>query len=155
VGIAAASTMTRAAREAQLYAEFRDVFGTKIGEWALANQQVRDLIHEAQRCLAGAYKIYALFQELGGRLQPGLVSDEPLEIRRKRFLLRELIIIQKLVTAYDSVDVLRKGVSIFGGHGVIEDFCSLPRIFRDATVNELWECKGSSFNWIANKNKSR
>jgi hypothetical protein len=68
-----------------------------------------------------------------------LASDEPLEIRRRRFLLRELIIIQKLVTAYDAVDILRKGISIFGGHGVIEDFCSLPRIFRDAVVNELWE----------------
>ena len=139
VGIANAANITRAAREAQLYAEFRDVFGAKIGEWALANQQVRDLVHEARRCLAGVCKIYALFQELGGRLQPGLASDEPLEMRRKRFLLRELIIIQKLVTAYDSMDVLRKGISIFGGHGVIEDFCSLPRIFRDAAVNELWE----------------
>ena len=139
VGTASAASMTRAAREAQLYAEFRDVFGAKIGEWALANQQVRDLVHEAQRCLAGLCKIFALFQELGGRLQPGLASDEPLEIRRRRFLLRELIIIQKLVTAYDAVDILRKGISIFGGHGVIEDFCSLPRIFRDAVVNELWE----------------
>ena len=139
IGIASAANMTRAAREAQLYAEFRDVFGAKIGEWAMANQQVRELVHEAQRCLAGVCKIYALFQELGGRLQPGLASDEPLEMRRKRFLLRELIIMQKLVTAYDSVDVLRKGISIFGGHGVIEDFCSLPRIFRDAAVNELWE----------------
>ena len=139
ISIASAADMTRAAREAQLYAEFRDVFGAKIGEWALANQQVRDLVHEARRCLAGVCKIYALFQELGGRLQPGLASDEPVEMRRKRFLLRELIIIQKLVTAYDSVDALRKAISIFGGHGVIEDFCSLSRIFRDAAVNELWE----------------
>lgn len=44
-----------------------------------------------------------------------------------------------MVTAFDAVDVLRKGISIFGGHGVIEDFCSLPRVFRDAAVNELWE----------------
>ncbi|MEJ2164768.1 MAG: acyl-CoA dehydrogenase family protein [Desulfobacterales bacterium] len=139
IGISSAANMTRAAREAQIYAEFRDVFGVKIGEWALANQQVRDLVHAAQRCLAGLCKIFALFQELGGRLQPGLASDEPLEMRRRRFLLRELIIIQKLVTAYDAVDALRKGISIFGGHGVIEDFCALPRIFRDAAVNELWE----------------
>jgi len=139
IGISSAADITRAAREAQLYAEFRDVFGTKVGEWAMANQQVRDLVHEAQRCLAGVCKIYALYQELGGRLQPGLASDEALEIRRRRFLLRELIIMQKLVTAYDSVDALRKAISIFGGHGVIEDFCSLPRIFRDAAVNELWE----------------
>ena len=47
VGIASAAGMTRAAREAQLYAEFRDVFGSKIGQWALANQQVRDLVHES------------------------------------------------------------------------------------------------------------
>jgi alkylation response protein AidB-like acyl-CoA dehydrogenase len=139
VGISSAAGMTRAARESQLYAEFRDVFGAKIGEWALANQQVRNLVHEAQRCLAGLCKIFALFQELGGRLQPGLISEEPLEIRHRRFLLRELIIIQKLVTAYDAVDILRKGISIFGGHGVIEDFCSLARIFRNAGVNELWE----------------
>ncbi|MEJ2640732.1 MAG: acyl-CoA dehydrogenase family protein [Desulfosarcinaceae bacterium] len=139
IGISSAADITRAAREAQLYAEFRDVFGMKIGQWALANQQVRDLVHEAQRCLAGMGKIFALFQELGGRLQPGLASEEALEIRRRRFLLRELIIIQKLVTACDSVDALRKGISIFGGHGVIEDFTALPRIFRDAAVNELWE----------------
>jgi alkylation response protein AidB-like acyl-CoA dehydrogenase len=139
IGISSAANITRAAREAQLYAEFRDVFGVKIGQWALANQQVRDLVHEAQRCLAGLCKIYALFQELGGRLQPGLASEEALARRRRRFLLRELVIMQKLVTASDAVDALRKGISIFGGHGVIEDFCSLPRIFRDAAVNELWE----------------
>ena len=139
VGISSAANMTRAAREAQLYAEFRDVFGAKIGEWALANQQVRDLVHAAKCCLAGLCKIYSLFQELGGRLQPGMASDEGLETKRRRFQLRELIIIQKLVSAYDAVDALRKGISIFGGHGVIEDFCSLPRIFRDAVVNELWE----------------
>jgi len=139
IGISSAASITRAAREAQLYADFRDVFGAKIGQWALANQQVRDLVHEAQRCLAGLCKIFALYQDVGGRLQPGMASNEPLEARRKRFLLRELIIMQKLVTAYDAVDALRKGISIFGGHGVIEDFCSLPRIFRDVAVNELWE----------------
>ncbi len=35
--------------------------------------------------------------------------------------------------------MIRKAISLFGGHGVIEDFSSLPRLFRDATVNELWE----------------
>jgi alkylation response protein AidB-like acyl-CoA dehydrogenase len=139
IAITNAATMTRAAREAQLYSEFREVFGAKIGEWALANQQVRDLVHEAQRCLAGLLKMFALYQSLGGRLQPGLASDEPTEMQRRRFLLRELIIIQKLVTSYDAVNNIRKGISLFGGHGVIEDFTALPRLFRDAMVNELWE----------------
>jgi hypothetical protein len=30
-------------------------------------------------------------------------------------------------------------MSLFGGHGVMEDFSALPRLYRDAAVNELWE----------------
>jgi len=30
-------------------------------------------------------------------------------------------------------------MSIFGGHGVMEDFSSLPRLYRDSAINELWE----------------
>jgi ribonuclease G len=33
----------------------------------------------------------------------------------------------------------RLGVSAFGGHGVIEDFSSFPRMLRDGIVQELWE----------------
>ena len=61
------------------------------------------------------------------------------EARKRRFEVRELIMLQKIVSASDSVDLLRTAMSIFGGHGVIEDFSSLPRLFRDAMVNELWE----------------
>lgn len=51
----------------------------------------------------------------------------------------EIILLQKVVTAYEAVDVIRSSMSIFGGHGVMEEFSSLPRLFRDAAVNELWE----------------
>ncbi len=139
VAISSASTMTRAARESILYSQFRDVFGKKICQWPLGAGQLRDLVDAAQKTTAGAFKVYDLFIRLGGKLQAGLGSKEPLETRKQRFNLRELIILQKLVSAYDAVDVIRKAMSIFGGHGVIEDFSSLPRLFRDATVNELWE----------------
>jgi putative acyl-CoA dehydrogenase len=139
VAISSASAMTRAARESILYSQFRDVFGKKIYEWPLAAGQLRDLVDTAQKTTAGTFKVYDLFIRLGGKLQAGLGSKEPLETRKLRFNLRELIILQKLVSAYDAVDAIRKAMSIFGGHGVIEDFSSLPRLFRDATVNELWE----------------
>lgn len=139
VAISSASAMTRAARESVLYSQFRDVFGKKICEWPLGAGQLRDLVDAAQRTTAGAFKVYDLFIRLGGKLQAGLGSKEPRETRKQRFNLRELIILQKLVSAYDAVDVIRKAMSIFGGHGVMEDFSSLPRLFRDATVNELWE----------------
>jgi len=139
VAISSASAMTRAAREALLYSQFRDVFGRKIYQWSLAAKQLQDLVEAAQRTAAGLFKVYDLHIRLGRRLQAGLDSSEPMEVRRRRFDLRELIILQKMCTALETVDVLRKAISIFGGHGVIEDFSSLPRLFRDAMVNELWE----------------
>jgi len=139
VAASSAATMTRVAREAMLYSRFREAFGKKVCDWPLAAGQLRHIEHAAQRTTAGAFKVYDLFIRLGGRLQAGLASKEPLAIRKQRFDLRELIILQKLVSAYETTDVIRKGMSIFGGHGVIEDFSSIPRLFRDATVNELWE----------------
>jgi hypothetical protein len=131
--------MLRAAREASLYSEFREAFGQRIGEFPLAAKQLRDVTRTAQRSTAGAFKIYDLYLRLGKRLQGGLGASKSGEEEKARFNLRELIIIQKLVTAYEAVDVIRKAISLFGGHGVIEDFSALPRLFRDATVNELWE----------------
>jgi len=139
VGVSSAAAMMRAAREALLYSEFRDVFGKKICQFPLAVRQVRDLVDAAQRATAGLFKIYDLFIRLGKKLRGGLVSKESDERRKLHFNLRELIIIQKFVVAYETTDILRKAISIFGGHGVIEDFSSLPRLFRDAMVNELWE----------------
>lgn len=34
---------------------------------------------------------------------------------------------------------MREAISVFAGHGVMEEFSSLPRIFRDVAVNEQWE----------------
>lgn len=57
----------------------------------------------------------------------------------KRFDIRELIMLQKMATAWDCTDVIREAMSIFGGHGVMEDFSALPRLYRDSAINELWE----------------
>lgn len=139
VGMSSASGMLRAAREALMYSQFRDVFDMKLGQFPMAARQVGDLVETARRTTAGAFKVYDLFIRLGRKLQPGLKSGEPQEIMRKRFDLRELILLQKALTAYESVDVIRKAMSIFGGHGVMEEFSSLPRLYRDSAVNELWE----------------
>lgn len=139
VGISSGAGMIRAAREAQMYSEFRDVFGRKIYQFPVAANQLQKILDAARRTTAGAFKIYDLFLRLGKKLQPGLKSDEPVEILKQRFNLRELILLQKVTTSYEAVDVIRNAISLFGGHGVIEDFTSLPRLLRDAIVNELWE----------------
>src|SRR5690625_7719873 len=65
--------------------------------------------------------------------------DRSLATKKSQFKLRELILFQKVKAAEDTVDTIRPSISLFGGNGVIEDFSSIPRLFRDAMVNELWE----------------
>jgi alkylation response protein AidB-like acyl-CoA dehydrogenase len=139
VGLSAAASMTRAAREAKAYAGFRQAFGVNIDSFPMVKNQLDTLECYAKRTTAGAFRIYRDFLGLPDGLKGGLLSDEPEAIRKKRFLIRELIMLQKITASYDATDMLRLAMSIFGGHGIMEDFSSLPRLFRDAAINELWE----------------
>jgi alkylation response protein AidB-like acyl-CoA dehydrogenase len=139
VGLSAAAFMTRAVREAKKYAEFRQAFGLSIGQFPLVAVQLSRIDHTAKRTTAGAFKLYRDFLSLEGGLKGGLSADEPEAARKKRFDIRELIMLQKMAASWDSTDVIREAMSIFGGHGVMEDFSSLPRLYRDSAINELWE----------------
>ena len=68
-----------------------------------------------------------------------LQKIEDLVERRRRYRLRELIMLQKIVVAHQAPEMIRVAISFFGGHGIMEDFLSLPRFHRDAMINELWE----------------
>jgi alkylation response protein AidB-like acyl-CoA dehydrogenase len=139
VGLSGAATMTRAAREATQYSNFRDAFGVKIGSLPMVAAQITRLQKNARRSTAAAFKIYKRFLELDGKVKVSLNMKEPQQLRKKRFDVRELVMLQKITCSWDAVDQLRTACSIFGGNGVIEDFSALPRLYRDATVNELWE----------------
>ncbi|WP_404328986.1 acyl-CoA dehydrogenase family protein [Mesobacillus maritimus] len=139
IGIACAGFMLRAYREASLYSDFRTVFGKKVKDYPLSARKLKYIKNAAQRTTAGAFKIYDLFLKLEKPLNPGIKSEQPMEIRKQLFNLRELVLLQKMCTTNEGADVLREAISIFGGHGVMEEFSSLPRIFRDVVVNEQWE----------------
>ncbi|MFC1707615.1 acyl-CoA dehydrogenase family protein [Planctomycetota bacterium] len=139
VGIAAAASMTRAVREARRYGEHREAFGQPIAHFPMVAGQLARMERFSRRTVAGAFKLYGAYLGLAGGLRGGLASEEPLEARRQRFLVRELIMLQKIAAALDATDVIRSALSVFGGHGVMEDFSALPRLYRDAAVNELWE----------------
>ena len=139
VGLSGAANMTRAVREARMYSELRDAFGLKISRFPMVEAQLKNMENFARRTTAGAFKLYRDFLGLEGGVRGGIVTDEPESIKKKRFDVRELIMLQKITASWDTVDVLRTAMSIFGGHGVMEDFSSLPRLYRDAAVNELWE----------------
>ncbi len=139
VGLSGAASLTRAAREVRRYSEFREAFGQPIAQFPMAASQIERLEKHARRSTAGAFKIYKLFLELDGKVKTAIDSKEPPEIQRKRFNVRELVMLQKITASWDAVEQLHTAISLFGGHGVIEDFSALPRLYRDAVVNELWE----------------
>jgi len=139
VGLSAAAYMTRAVREAEKYISFRDAFGLKLNQFPLVVVQLNRIKQTACRTTAGAFKLYRDFLKLEGGLKGSQGSDEPLPTRRRRFNIRELIMLQKIAASWDCTDVIREAMSLFGGHGVMEDFSSLPRLYRDSAINELWE----------------
>ncbi len=139
VGLCGAATMTRAAREAKMYSEFRTAFNRKIENFPMVAAQLAELDQTARRTTAGAFKIYRKFLQLEGKVKTAINPAEPLELQKKRFDVRQLVMLQKISASRDAVDQLRLAMSIFGGHGVMEDFSSIPRLYRDAAVNELWE----------------
>ena len=139
VGLSAAAFMTRAVREAKKYAGFREAFDMKIEKFPMLANQLQGIDISARRTTAAAFKLYRDSLSLEGGLKGGLITDESLEMKKKRFAVRELIMLQKITASWDCTDVIRIAMSVFGGHGVMEDFSSLPRLFRDSAINELWE----------------
>jgi alkylation response protein AidB-like acyl-CoA dehydrogenase len=136
VGLASAAYMTRAVREAAGYARFREAFGMPIEQYPMVQAQLEDVTRAARRTTAGAFQVHRLFHEAGG-LSPR-IDPSPAE-RRRIFEARELVMLQKFVASEDSTWAIREAMGVLGGNGVVEDFSSLPRLFRDSAVNEIWE----------------
>jgi len=137
IGLSSAATMMRAVREAEKYAEIREAFGKQINKFPALASQLRVMDKYAKRTTAAAFKIYQRFYKLEGKLEHDF--DKENDKKQNYFDVRILIMLQKITASWDAVDVIRSAISVFGGNGIVEDFSSLPRLFRDACVNELWE----------------
>jgi len=139
-GMAAAGL--RAAREATWYAEFRSAFSFPVAQFPFVQNQLAELNGFARRSAAGVFKMFGEFLALGETLPAGLReldAIEDLTERKRRFRLRELVLLQKITAAWEAPQMLRLAMSVYGGHGVMEDFTALPRLLRDAFIMELWE----------------
>ncbi|MBD3228795.1 MAG: acyl-CoA dehydrogenase [Candidatus Lokiarchaeota archaeon] len=142
IAIGTAAAGLRGAREAYLYAQFREAFGVSIDNFPMMTNQINRLNNFAKRTAAGCFKIYKEFIDLGETFKAGLkelMTIDDLYLRKRWFRLRELILLQKIVLAYKGPEIIRLGISFFGGHGIMEDFSAAPRLVRDAFIMELWE----------------
>jgi len=139
VSISNAATNLRAAREARLYAEFREVFGRPVAGYPIGAAWLARIERTARRTLAALFAVYSELIALEGRLTAGLPRDEDLDLRRRKLRLRIAIMLQKITTTQDTIDLVHRAVSFLAGHGVMECFSALPRLLRDAYINEQWE----------------
>ncbi len=139
VGATCAGSMVRAVRDAKSYAGFREAFGRRINQFPLLVNQLERLEAQAQRAVAGAFKLFDLFLKTGGKFTTKLNPAETPEQKRLRLLVRELVLLAKMYTSKISTEVIHDAMAVFGGHGVMEDFTVLPRLYRDSNINELWE----------------
>jgi alkylation response protein AidB-like acyl-CoA dehydrogenase len=142
VAFGMAAGALRVAREAILYAQYREAFGVPVSLFPLMINQINELNHYAMRTAAGTFKVYSEYIHFDEQLISGIRDMEKidnLEERKRRFRLRALIMLQKIVVADEAPKMIRLAISFFGGHGVMEDFLSLPRLHRDAMIMELWE----------------
>jgi len=142
VAFGMAAGALRVAREATLYAQFRTAFEIPVASFPMMINQINELNDYAKRTVAGAFKVYSEFIHFGEELISGirdLEKIDDLEERKRRFRLRELIMLQKIVVADEAPAMIRRAISFFGGHGIMEDFLSFPRLHRDSMIMELWE----------------
>ncbi len=139
VSVGNAATALRAAREAKMYAQFRTVFGRRVIDLPLSARDIEYLERRAKEMTAGLYRTYSLYLSLGAKLTAGLPRDTDLQLRKRKFQLRILIMLQKITTAKDATLLTHRAMSILAGNGMIEDFSALPRLYRDSVINEQWE----------------
>ncbi|MGB5809040.1 MAG: acyl-CoA dehydrogenase family protein [Polyangiales bacterium] len=139
-GLGAGAYLIRASREAQRYAEWRTAFGVKIERFGLVKRQLAEIDRGATRNIASGFKMQKEVTELAELDKADAPCADEVVEKKRRFRIRMLIMLHKLVVSADSARLTETAMSIFGGHGLMEDFSSIPRVYRDAVVlNGAWE----------------
>jgi alkylation response protein AidB-like acyl-CoA dehydrogenase len=127
--IAAAGGRRRATREARAYAGFRRAFGQRLADHPLVAASLARLERRADEVEAGALSVVDAW--LDALAHP---SDQA-----KKLWARILISIAKAVSAREAVPDAYEAMMVLGGNGIEEQFCALPRLWRDAAIMETWE----------------
>ena len=117
---------TMAARAARAYARFRTAFGRSIGELPLVRAEVERVTREAEEVEAGTLATTARW------LTAGAADDEDR-------LVRLLVGLTKRRVTTRATRIVHDAMMVLGGNGIEERFSPLPRLLRDAVINETWE----------------
>ncbi len=124
-----AATMRRAVAEALHHAAHRYAFGKRLLEQPLMRNVLADLCLEAEAATA-----------LSLRLARGF-DESPHDEGQRRFT-RLATAVGKYWITKRAVAVVAEALEALGGNGYVEE-SPLPRLYRDAPLNSIWEGSGN------------
>ena len=127
--VAAASFARRATREAHAYASFRQAFGRPLADHPLLAASLREISTIADRAEAGAF----------ATVDTWVAAFQHPQDQERAVWARVLVSLAKAITTRRAPGHVYSAMMIFGGNGVEERFCALPRLWRDAAILETWE----------------
>jgi putative acyl-CoA dehydrogenase len=127
--IGSASLMRQAVCQAIVHCDQREAFGRNLSRQPLMMNVLADLAIESEAALVLMMRLARLFEKSA--------SDEQAEL-----LARILTPIAKYWVCKRAVYLANEAQECLGGAGYVEEFI-LPRIYREAPVNAIWEGSGN------------
>jgi len=126
--IGSSALMRRGLTEVLHHIKYREVFGKKLVDQPLMQNVVADLCLESEASLAMTYRTALCLENR--------TKEE------ERLLLRLLTPIGKYWITKRSIPFLGEAMECLGGNGYVETGV-LPRLYREAPVNAIWEGSGN------------
>jgi putative acyl-CoA dehydrogenase len=127
--LASAASLRRAVAEATHHAQYRFAFGRRLIEQPLMKNVLADLCLESEAATAMALRLARGFDEAPD-------SDE----RRK--WVRIATALGKYWITKRAIAATAEALECIGGNGYVEE-SPMPRLYRDAPLNSLWEGAGN------------
>jgi putative acyl-CoA dehydrogenase len=124
-----AATMRRAVAEATHHAAHRQAFGKRLLDQPLMRNVLADLCIEAEAATALALRLARGFDE------------SPHDEGQRKFT-RLATAVGKYWITKRAVAVVAEALECLGGNGYVEE-SPLPRLYRDAPLNSIWEGSGN------------
>lgn len=124
-----AATMRRALAEALHHCAYRHAFGKRLLDQPLMQNVLADLCLETEAATALALRLARGFDE------------SPHDEGQRRFT-RLATALGKYWITKRSVAVVAEALECLGGNGYVEE-SQLPRLYRDAPLNSIWEGSGN------------
>lgn len=124
-----AATMRRALAEATHHAAHRRAFGKRLFEQPLMQNVLADLCIEVEAATALALRLARGF-------------DESPHDEGQRLFTRLATAVGKYWITKRTVAVVAEALEVLGGNGYVEE-SPLPRLYRDAPLNSIWEGSGN------------